>query len=440
MGGESRTFSTLLDFLESAITRFPDVRTGRNVHYRLRDGVLSAFSVFFLQCPSFLAHQILMQQKRGKNNAHTLFGVEGIPTDAQIRNLLDPIAPELCFEVFSMVVQLLQQRGTLKEQFFSIPLDSYLMALDGTWFHKSEEIFCAKCLHQDHRDGRQVYFHSAITPIFVRPGSNHVIAVEPQFIEAQDGQEKQDCERNAAKRWISGAGKRYAPMGITLLADDLYCNDAFCREVLEAGFHFLFTCKSSSHPHLATWIEDAEVGTDITEVLRKQWTGKRRLTYRYRFMNDVPLRNEPKALRVNWCELAILEQDGTVQHRFGFAGDHRLTRQNIVEVVEAGRSRWKIENEHNNTLKTKGYNLEHNFGHGRKHLANLLLTLNLLAFLFHTVLELFDNRYALLRKSLRRRQTFFEDLRSITRYWCFDGWDELMRFMLRGLELPDPGG
>ena len=68
------------------------------------------------------------------------------------------------------------------------------------------------------------------------------------------------------------------------------------------------------------------------------------------------------------------------------------------------------------------------------------LTFNLISFLFHTVLEFFDKRYALLRKSLRRRQTFFEDIRSLTRYWCFDGWDDLLCFMLRGLKLPDPGG
>ncbi len=84
--------------------------------------------------------------------------------------------------------------------------------------------------------------------------------------------------------------------------------------------------------------------------------------------------------------------------------------------------------------------MEHNFGHGNEHLSNLLLTFNLIAFLFHTVLESFDKRYALLRKSLRRLQTFFEDIRAFTRYWCFDSWDDLLLFMLRGFKLPDPEG
>ena len=109
---------------------------------------------------------------------------------------------------------------------------------------------------------------------------------------------------------------------------------------------------------------------------------------------------------------------------------------NLVEK----RSRWKIENEHNNTLKTKGYNLEHNFGHGKENLSNLLITLNILAFLFHTILEYLDRRYALIRKILPRRTTFYNDLRALTRYFCFRHWKHLMLFMLKGLELVDPGG
>jgi hypothetical protein len=104
-------------------------------------------------------------------------------------------------------------------------------------------------------------------------------------------------------------------------------------------------------------------------------------------------------------------------------------------VAQAGRGRWKIENENNNVLKTKGYHVEHNFGHGQQYLAAVMLSLNLLAFLFHTVLEWSDDTYALLRQVLARRQTFFEDIRALMRYMVFDSWQHLMAFMIRGLEL-----
>jgi hypothetical protein len=64
--------------------------------------------------------------------------------------------------------------------------------------------------------------------------------------------------------------------------------------------------------------------------------------------------------------------------------------------------------------------------------------LNLLAFLFHTLLDLLDEQYKMLRKHIVTRIDFFNDLRALLRYMLFDDWNHLMRFMLIGLELiPD---
>ena len=94
-----------------------------------------------------------------------------------------------------------------------------------------------------------------------------------------------------------------------------------------------------------------------------------------------------------------------------------------------------MENENNNVLKTKGYHLEHNFGHGKQYLSATMVSLNLLAFLFHTVMEWSDDKYSLLRQVLARRQTFFDDIRALTRYMVFESWSHLMDFMIEGLEL-----
>lgn len=130
--------------------------------------------------------------------------------------------------------------------------------------------------------------------------------------------------------------------------------------------------------------------------------------------------------------------NGKVTYKNSFATNHPLSDENVAEMVLAGRTRWKVENENNNTLKTKGYNLEHNFGHGKQHLSSLLVTLNILSLLFHTLLELLDQKYKLLRSHLPTRKTFFDDLRALTRCMYFDSWDQLLTFMLEGLELDIP--
>jgi hypothetical protein len=154
-----------------------------------------------------------------------------------------------------------------------------------------------------------------------------------------------------------------------------------------------------------------------------------------RFASGLPLRDGKSALKVGWFELVTTTENGETLYRNAFATDHKIKEQNVYNAVLSGRARWKIENENNNTLKTKGYHLEHNFGHGSKHLANLLATLNMLAFLFHTVLELFSGVYQKIRGKLGARRKFFEHIKALTHYICFDGWTHLLMFMAERLEL-----
>jgi hypothetical protein len=179
-----------------------------------------------------------------------------------------------------------------------------------------------------------------------------------------------------------------------------------------------------------------ETGGGVHTVIRKRRRGKNTDTDTYRFVSRVPLRDGDDALEVNWCELTTTRADGTVTYLNAFASHHPITRDNVVDIVRAGRARWKVENE--NTLKTKGYHLSHNFGHGQQHLSTLLATLNLLAFLFHTVLGMSDSKYQLIRQKLPTRKTFFDDIRALTRYHCFENWDSLLIFMMRGLKLEVP--
>ena len=168
----------------------------------------------------------------------------------------------------------------------------------------------------------------------------------------------------------------------------------------------------------------------------RRWNGKYGEILTYRYMNKLPLRGTETALDVNWCEITIVREDTGAQiYKNAFITDFHLSDTTVEAIVRDGRARWKIENENNNVLKTKGYHLEHNFGHGSHYLASLLLSLNLLAFLFHTVLDLVDERYRAIRKVLVKRRTFFQDLEALLRYFSFNSWDDVLAFMFTGLEL-----
>lgn len=432
-------FDSMLRQLRTTITGLPDKRTGKNLTYSIEDIGLSAFSVFFTQTPSFLSFQKTMLTVKGKNNAQTIFGIDKIPCDNHIRAILDEVCPSYLYSMFPYIVNAMDEAEYLDA--FRVMNDNILIALDGTQYFSSDKIHCDNCSVKNHKNGKKTYSHSAVTPVILNPGKNMVIPLEPEFITPQDGHQKQDCENAAAKRWLQQYGQQYKGLNGIILGDDLYSRQPLCEIILEEGFNFILVSKPDSHKTLYRWLADFDkMGVIKTKAVRRR-AGKRIETDTYRFFNQVPLRDSDDAMEVNWCELTTTLADGTVIYKNSFVTDLEISEDNVIEIAKAGRSRWKIENENNNVLKTKGYNLEHNFGHGKKHLSCTLLTMNLLSFTFHTVLEMTDKKYQLLREKLPARKTFFDDIRALTRYICFENWNDLLRFMSRGLgiEIPDSG-
>ncbi len=428
-----KRFDQLVDRFRAILAGFPDKRTGANTQYSMEDIGLSAFAVFFTQSPSFLAHQIAMQKAKGTNNAQSLFHIKNIPSDTHIRDMLDPIAPESLFPVYDMVYESFAEQGILNT--FHGVNDTRLIALDGTWYFSSENIHCDNCSCIEHKSGQITYYHSAITPVIVGTGKPYAIPLRPEFIIPQDGHDKQDCEIAAGKRWLEKNGAFYQNGNATILGDDLYAHQPFCRRVMLYGYHYIFTCKPDSHIHLSQWIEQLEPGKDIHTVNMRIKNKNKWETHVYRYANIVPLVEGKDALKVNWCEVTITDQKGKQIYHNSVITDWKISDKNVAGIVAAGRARWKIENENNNTLKTKGYNLEHNFGHGKEHLSSLLAAMNILAFLFHSFMTFCDESYRLIRAELPTRKTFFDDIRALLRYMCFPSWAAMMDFMMRGLEI-----
>lgn len=431
---EQLKLKQLLKELNQVYDEFPDLRKGKNSQYKMADAGMGAFSVFFTQCPSFLAHQEEMKRRKGHSNAESLFEMVNIPSDNHIRGLLDPVLPKRLAPMYRTVFQGLEQNRILDT--FRSYSNSLLIALDGTEEFSSQKIHCPNCSHRELANGKTNYFHSVLTPVIVQAGNEHVISLEPEFITPQDGHEKQDCEIAAGKRWLSVSGKYYARWNATILGDDLFSRQPFCQALKENNLHFVLVCKPDSHAYLYDSVAFLAVQGTLGIYQKRIWNGKHGEIYTYRYANKLPLHGGKDAMLVNWAELTIThEETGQVIYKNAFVTDFEVRETNVEAIVRDGRARWKIENENNNVLKTKGYHLEHNFGHGSQHLSSVLLSLNLLAFLFHTVMDLVDENYRLLRQVLRKRQTFFQDVETLLRYFLFDSWDDLFVFMRKGLEL-----
>ncbi|MBF0252121.1 MAG: ISNCY family transposase [Alphaproteobacteria bacterium] len=410
----------LLMELGAVCAGLADKRKGQGGRYTMADIGLSAFSLFFMQSPSFLAHQRALEEGHGRSNCQTLLGMAAIPSDNHIRQMLDGNAPSAFDGLFFKTLAAVEATDGLSA--FRRLDGRLLIALDGTEHFCSRRIGCPQCSTRKRSDGGTEFFHAFVGATVVAPGHAQVLPLPAEFIVPQDGAEKQDCERTAAKRWLARHGAALARFRPVFLGDDLYACQPVATAIQAAGGNFILTCKPASHPTLSEYL----TGVDLEEHRRTILQRGKRTTCVYRWLNAVPLRGTADALAVNWFSVEILNGAGKRTYVNSFVTDLPVSADTVAELSECGRARWKIENETFNVLKNGGYNLEHNFGHGKSTLANLLVTLNLLAFAFHTAANLCALAWRTAMAARGARSRFFEHLRTITAYIVFPDWDTLL--------------
>lgn len=406
--------------LSKVCAGLPDRRKGPlpGNGYTMADIGLSAFSLFFMGSPSFLAHQRILAEGQGRSNCQTLFGISAIPSDNYIRQMLDG-APTAAFD--GLFIQAIETPEVLTP--FQRLGGRILIALDGTEHHCSRKVHCARCSTRKRSDGATEYFHAFLGASIVAPGHQHVLPLAPEFIAPQDGAEKQDCERNAAKRWLARHGMSLGHLRPVFLGDDLFACQPIAEAVQAEAGNFILTCKPSSHRTITEYLYGAKLEEHRETVVKR---GKHTTTV-YHWLADVPLRDSADALKVNWFSVEMFDAKGKRTYHNSFVTDLPVMAGNVAELAACGRARWKIENETFNVLKCGGYNLEHNFGHGKDTLASVMVVLNLLAFAYHTLAALAVSawRAAVVAKGATYR--FFEHLRTITTYVVFQDWPHLLR-------------
>lgn len=410
-----------------------------NYKYPVASAALTAFGAFYFQQPSLLCHEGILQQKIYHDNFQKLFHRQPIMSSQTLRNILDHVDQQSFIPAFDDVFNKLDRSGLLSALKFNQQI-GLLFSGDGVDCFSSEEVSCNNCNHAHHLrdDGteRIVYSHKMFNVGIVHPTENLFIPLNPEFMTPQDGRKKQDCEQNGAKRWLTSFRKRHKTVQATLLVDALHCNHEFLNMVLEHRFQFIATCKPGSNKTLYEWIETARQGKDTTIVEQRRIIKGKSVIYRYEYLNNVPLRDTKDALKVNFISFCEIDpKTGKVLHRFEYVTSLTVKDGNVEEFILAGRKRWKVENEGNNTLKNQGYYFDHNYGHGKKHLSAVIATLIVFSFLIHTVLRLVGQDGIIkVLKACYARKKCIDILRSATEFHSINCWEELYAAALKALQ------
>lgn len=396
----------------------------------LRDALLSAFAMFSLKDPSLLA----FDQRRNDANMRTVFGIGRIPSDTQMREILDPVDPEYLRQAFGDVFRQLQRGKALKP--FEFYDGCYLLALDGTGYFSSQQISCASCLVKEHSNGTVTYQHQMLGAVLVHPDLKEVIPLAPEPIQKQDGSTKNDCERNAARRLLGKIRREHPRLPLIVVEDGLASNGPHMRDLIDCGMHFILGVKPGDHAFLFAEVEAARRKCPSPTLTRKE----KGITYEVSWVWYVPLNESNPDLRVNFLEYREYDEDGDCCKHFTWITDLYVTHRNAWLLVRGGRARWHIENETFNTLKNQGYHFEHNYGHGQQNLSVVFAMLMMLAFLVDQTQQLCCPLFRAVWTKLGSKRALWDNLRSHFRHFLFRSMRQLYEAILYdlGKEVPLP--
>lgn len=426
-------FNSLRKSVGEVFNQIVDHRQSGKIDFTLHDCLMTALAMMYFQDPSLLSFQRRMQDSMQCNNLKTMFGIEAIPSDAVLRNCVDPINSADINPIFAILFQKLQRGKQLEP--YKLGSDHYLIALDGSQYFSSQKIHCPSCLTYKRTKNKLRYSHQILQAVMLNPTMRQVIPLAPEPIIKSDGDTKNDCERSAGKRLIGKIRAAHPKLKIIITCDGLYSNQPFIDVLKDHGMSFILVAKSTDHKILFEWVEELDGLDGVEHMELRDEKGRR---HHYRWVNQVPLNGTQDADHINFFEYWLKVGQKVTYHN-SWVTDQSVSKQNIVELVKAGRARWKIENETFNTLKNQGYHLEHNFGHGSKHLSNNFFILNLLAFFIHQTLELCDKGYQYCRSKFSSRKEYWNNLRGAIRLMLFRDFDHLLRNMADPPEIMAPG-
>ncbi len=408
----------LFGLLRNGFSKVPDHRSDGST-MTMADALMSGFAMVSLQCPSLLDYD----KQRADANWKTLYGMQCPPCDSSMREVLDPLAPESLRPSFKAAFRQLQRGKALEEMVFF--KGCYLLALDGTGYFSSEKIHWQSCLEKHHRDGSTTYSHQMLGAALIHPDRREVIPLMPEPIVKQDGTEKNDGERNAAKRFMAKLRQDHPHLQFIVTEDGLSSNAPHIETLHDYACHYILGVKEGDHAYLFEQGQVAEQEGRVTHDERRDRGAG--IVHQFRFINDMPLNAARSDVRVHFIEYWEVSQDN-VQH-FSWVTDFRVTKQHVYKLMRGGRARWKIENETFHTLKNQGYNFDHNDGHGEQHLSVVLAMLMMLAFLVDQTQQLCCALLQAVWAQLGSTRLLWERIRAL----CFDYALESMRQLLEAL-------
>lgn len=421
---EDLSASNLLKQARSSFDGIVDQRTNRK-SIPLSDALMSGLAMFSMKCPSLLQFDEKRKNEVIRHNLMTMYGIQTTPSDTQMRSILDEIDFRQLSSSFCALHQSAVQAGVMEQYHFMN--GHVLVSIDGTGHFSSGATSCPQCCVKKHRDGREEYYHQLLCATVVHPDYPVVIPLMPEPIMKEDGDNKNDCERNASKRLLKHLSEQYKHLKPIIIEDSLSANGPHLKLLKSLGMSYIIGVKEGDHSHLFDLIQKKMCQGEAIEFEKIDDAG---IIHGFRFINGVRLNKSHPDLLVNFLEYWQIKKGKEVI--FSWITDIELTKETVFKVMQGGRARWKIENETFNTLKNQGYNLEHNYGHGEKNLSSVFGCLTFMAFLIDQLQAWGCELFKSARQSRRTLISLWHRMIELFTSYLIPSWEVLWKAIANG--------
>jgi hypothetical protein len=413
----------LLNIICRQFAKIPDPREfSRQPEISLKDHLMAGLAVFGLKCPSLLSYDKSRFDPVVAQNLRDLYHVKSPPCDTYLRERLDDVDPSELRTAFTKVFAAFQRGKGLEE--FEYMDGFVLISGDGTGHFSSSNVSCPHCCVKKQQNGDVTYYHQMFGACIVHPDKKNVIPLCPEVILNQDGDSKNDCERNACKRFLENFRREHPHLKAILVEDGLSSTAPHIRMIEEYGLLYILGAKPGDHQFLFEQLEASDETVDY------EFKTDEGYYHQFRFLNGASLNKSNQDVKVNILEYRCTDPKGK-ELNFSWVTNITLSTTNVLKVAEGGRARWKIENETFNTLKNLGYNFEHNYGHGKKYLSTVLCMLMMLAFLVDQVQELCCTLFQRCKKKAGTYRDLWEHMRTLFHYVNLGSWEDFYLIMVK---------
>lgn len=283
-------------------------------------------------------------------------------------------------------------------------------------FNSTNSTFTSQCCIKEYANGTRSYYHQMLGARVVHPDKRNVIPLCPEVIFNRDGSLKNDCERNATKRFLENFRREHPFLQVIITADGLASTAPNVRILEDGGFRYILGAKPGDHGFLFEQLESSE------DSIYHEITTEDGHYHQFRFLNGASLNKSNQDLKVNVIEYRHTDLKGK-ERTFSWITNIRISRDNALKIARGGRARWKIENETFNTLKNLGYNFEHNYGHGKRHLSTVFCLLMMLAFLIDQIQEITSHLFRRCKQRAGTYRNLWTEMSTLFKYVPLLSWE-----------------